>query len=318
VNPKFLAAFVLLLGGAGLCTAQSDRAVFNFTGPDPARALPWTATSILEVGLTTQGWTMGPGLSLVSARSNRLAFAIAAGSDQLSTLNEARTAGAYLNVRFTSSAGTLNLASNRIRFTIRRESWHAPLRFAVYSSVDSFASPLFVSEEVEQLDEGTHAFSFLLPSAGFTNVSGPVDFRIYPFAARYSGHTLSLTAFSLGGPVQTYTLDATATAGGTVQVSPSGSVFEAGQTVQITARPEAGFAFSGWSGDVDGSANPLTVTMTGNLAVTAFPDQARTAYGSRRQPRGARRLEQSVGLQGLLQNGAHLDDARDHRHRMGE
>ena len=268
MNAKPFAALVLLLGGAGLCAGQNDRVVFNFTGPDPARALPWSVTSVLEPGLTTQGWTMGPGLALVSARSNRMAFAVSAG-DQLSTLDEARTAGAYLNVRFTSSTGPLDLASNRLRFTIRRESWHAPLRFAVYSSVDNFASPLFVSEEVEQLDDGTHAFSFLLPSAGFTNMSSPVDFRIYPFAARYSGHALSLTAFSLGGPVQTYTLDATATAGGTVQVSPSGSVFEAGQTVQITARPEAGFAFSGWSGDVSGSANPLTVTMTGNLAVTA-------------------------------------------------
>lgn len=268
MNPQFFAALALLLGGAGLCAAQSDRVVFNFTGTDPARALPWTATSVLQTGLTTQGWTMGPGLSLVSARSNRIAFAVSAG-DQPSTLNEARTAGAYLNVRFTSSSGPLNLASNRIRFTIRRESWHAPLRFAVCSSADSFTSPLFVSEEVEQLDDGTHSFSFLLPAAGLTNVSGPVDFRIYPFAARYSGHALSLTAFSLGGPVQTYTLDATATAGGTVQVSPSGRVFEAGQTVQITARPEAGSAFSGWSGDVGGSANPLTVTMNGNLAVTA-------------------------------------------------
>lgn len=260
---------LLFISGAGLCAAQTDRVVFNFNGTDPARHLPWTATSVLESGLTTQGWTMGPGLSLVSTRSNRLAFAIAAGSDQLSTLNEARTAGAYLNVRFTPSAGSLDLASNRIRFTIRRESWHAPLRFAVYSSVDGFASPLFVSDEVEQLDDGTHSFSFLLPSPGLTSVSGPVDFRIYPFAARYSGHALSVTAFSLGGPVQTYTLTATATAGGTLQVSPPGSVFESGQTVQITARPDAGFAFSDWSGDVDGSANPLTVTMTGNLAVTA-------------------------------------------------
>ena len=269
MNLRTNLALLLLFVGGALCAAQTDRVVFDFSGPDPARALPWTATSVLESGLTTQGWTLGPGLSLVPARSNRLAFAIAAGSDQLSTLNEARTAGAYLNVRFAVSTGTLDLAANRIRFTIRRESWHAPLRFAVYSNTDSFASPLFISEEVEQLDDGTHAFSFLLPSAGLNSVSGPVDFRIYPFAARYSGHALSLTAFSLGGPVQTYTLTATSTAGGTVQVSPSGSVFEAGQTVQITARPDAGFAFSGWSGDVDGSANPLTVTMNGDLAVTA-------------------------------------------------
>jgi len=268
LNLRTNLALLLLVGSAALGAAQTERVVFNFTGADPARALPWTTTSVLESGLITQGWTMGPGLSLVPARSNRLAFAVSAG-DELSTLAEARSADAYLNVRFAASAGPLNLASNRIRFTIRRESWHAPLRFAVYSSADNFTAPLFVSEEVDQLDDGTHSFSFLLPFAGFNSVSSPVDFRIYPFAARYSGHALSLTAFSLGGPVQTYTLAATATAGGIVQVSPSGSVFEAGQTVQITARPDAGYAFSGWSGDVDSSDNPLVVTMSSNLTITA-------------------------------------------------
>ena len=266
--PKALAAILLLAGGTLPANAQTGRVIFDFTGPDPARALPWTATSVLESGLATEGWTMGPGLSLVSARSDRIAFAVSAG-DQPSTLAEARSAGAYLRVRFASLSGPLQLGSNRIRFTIRRESWHAPLRFAVYSSTDNFASPVFVSEEVEQLDDGTHNFSFLLPSAGFTDLSGPVDFRIYPFAARYIGHALSLTAFSLGAPVQTYTLTATASAGGTVQVSPAGSAFEAGQTVQLTARADSGYAFTGWSGQASGTTNPLTVTMNGNIAVTA-------------------------------------------------
>jgi hypothetical protein len=180
IRPAALGALLFLVASA---SAQTDRVVFNFTGADPARSLPWTATSVLESGLTTQGWTMGSGLSLVSARSNRIAFAGTAG-EQLSTLEEARNAGAYLNVRFASLSGPLQLGSNRIRFTIRRESWHAPLRFAVYSSTDNFASPVFVSEEVEQMDDGTHNFSFLLPSAGFANLSGAVDFRIYPFAAR--------------------------------------------------------------------------------------------------------------------------------------
>jgi uncharacterized repeat protein (TIGR02543 family) len=268
VNCKSCTACLLLVGVVVSAPAQTDRAIFDFTGTDPARALPWTATSVLESGLTTQGWTMGPGLSLVSPREDRIAFAVSA-SDTLSTLEEARSAGAYLGVRFGSTSGPLQLGSNRIRFTIRRESWHAPLRIAVCSSLDDFASPLFVSGEVEQLNEGTYDFSFLLPSAGFGDLSGPVDFRIYPFAGRYDGHALSLTAFSLGAPVQTYTLTTSATEGGTVQVSPPGSVFEAGQTVQLTARADAGYAFTGWSGDASSADNPLAVTMNGNVTLTA-------------------------------------------------
>ncbi len=268
MNLSSIAAVLLVSVSVLPAAAQSDRAVFSFTGTDPARALPWTATSVLESDLATQGWTMGPGLSLVSPRSDRLAFAVGAG-DALSTLEEARSAGAYLNVRFSSTSGPLQLGANRIRFTIRRESWHAPLRFAVFASADNFASPLFVSEEVEQLDDGTHHFSFLLPASGFTDVSGPVDFRIYPFAGRYSGHALSLVAFSLGAPVQTYTLTTSSSEGGTVQVSPPGSVFEAGQVVRLTARADTGYAFTGWSGDANSTDNPLTVTMNGNLTVTA-------------------------------------------------
>jgi uncharacterized repeat protein (TIGR02543 family) len=39
--------------------------------------------------------------------------------------------------------------------------------------------------------------------------------------------------------------------------------------VQLTASAAAGWAFSGWSGDASGSANPLNVTMDGNKNISA-------------------------------------------------
>jgi uncharacterized repeat protein (TIGR02543 family) len=39
--------------------------------------------------------------------------------------------------------------------------------------------------------------------------------------------------------------------------------------VQITATPNSGYAFTGWSGDLTGTENPKTVTMSGNRTVTA-------------------------------------------------
>lgn len=42
-----------------------------------------------------------------------------------------------------------------------------------------------------------------------------------------------------------------------------------GETVTITATPESGWQFDGWSGDLTSSANPETITITGDTSVTA-------------------------------------------------
>jgi hypothetical protein len=66
-----------------------------------------------------------------------------------------------------------------------------------------------------------------------------------------------------------YTL-ATGTSGsGTVTKAPNQSTYHYGDVVQLTAEPEDGWSFAGWSGDLSGSDNPDSVTITGNTAVTA-------------------------------------------------
>ena len=267
--PRRFAVPVALVIMATSAAAQTTRLASDFTGTDPARNLPWTKTSVRESTLTTEGWRFGSGLSLVTARNDRLAFAVSSDAN-LSTLAQAKANNAYLYVRIASSSGTLNVANNRVRFTIRRESWHAPLQYAVFSSFDNYASPLFTTPLLDNADDATDAFTFLIPSAGYGSISGPLELRIYAYSGRYTGHPASLTAFSLGGAVQTYALTTSAGEGGTVEVSPDGAVFEAGQSVQISARAAAGYAFAGWSGDLAGTTNPAVVTMNGNVAVHAL------------------------------------------------
>lgn len=68
-----------------------------------------------------------------------------------------------------------------------------------------------------------------------------------------------------------YTLTTTASpfAGGTIDRSPSATAYVSGTLVTLTAIPAPGYTFMGWTGDLTGTANPTTITMTGNKTVMA-------------------------------------------------
>ena len=70
--------------------------------------------------------------------------------------------------------------------------------------------------------------------------------------------------------INTYTLNITTAGGsGTIAKSPDQATYDHGTTVTLTVTPAAGFLFTGWSGDLTGSANPATISMTANRTVTA-------------------------------------------------
>jgi len=66
-----------------------------------------------------------------------------------------------------------------------------------------------------------------------------------------------------------YPLTVTTNGVGTVQVDPAFEIFEAGQTVQLTAVPAPGRTFLGWSGDASGTGNPVQLTMDAPKRVEA-------------------------------------------------
>jgi uncharacterized repeat protein (TIGR02543 family) len=56
---------------------------------------------------------------------------------------------------------------------------------------------------------------------------------------------------------------------GSVTKNPSQPTYEIGQVVQITAIPNAGHVFTGWTGDSTGTENPKSFIVTGNNNITA-------------------------------------------------
>ncbi|MGD0769947.1 MAG: IPT/TIG domain-containing protein [Tepidisphaeraceae bacterium] len=56
---------------------------------------------------------------------------------------------------------------------------------------------------------------------------------------------------------------------GNVYRNPSASSYTAGTPVTLTAVADTGYHFTGWSGNLSGSQNPVTVTMNSNMTITA-------------------------------------------------
>ena len=122
-------------------------------------------------------------------------------------------------------------------------------------------------------DYGDDAVITLTPEAGWVlntimdndvDVTSQVVGNTYTIANVTANHTVTVT-YKVG----TYVLTVNVTGSGTVAVSPNQPTYAYGTTVTLTATPATGYSFTGWSGDLTGTTNPATITMTGNKTVTA-------------------------------------------------
>lgn len=106
-------------------------------------------------------------------------------------------------------------------------------------------------------------------SGNTTSDAGPQSVTFTAQAADATGATSALISHTvtIAAPApMPLTLNTTAGPGGTV--SPGGT-FPAGTPATVTALPDAGYDFSGWSGDAAGTVNPVTVLMDRDRNVQA-------------------------------------------------
>ncbi|MFT3680259.1 MAG: InlB B-repeat-containing protein [Ferruginibacter sp.] len=100
----------------------------------------------------------------------------------------------------------------------------------------------------------------------FTGWSGDVTATTTSVTVTMSSNKSVTANFA---PAYTLTTTATPTAGGTVAKSPSATTYASGTVVTLTATAASGYVFTGWSGDVTGTATSVSVTMSSNKSVTA-------------------------------------------------
>jgi uncharacterized repeat protein (TIGR02543 family) len=112
----------------------------------------------------------------------------------------------------------------------------------------------------------------ITPSSGYVidrilvDGSAVTSATSFCFNSINANHTISVT-FKV--PTTTYTLSVSAP-NGSYTLNPAGGIYDANTVVTVTANPSSPcYTFSGWTGSVSSSTNPISITMNGNKALTA-------------------------------------------------
>jgi uncharacterized repeat protein (TIGR02543 family) len=143
------------------------------------------------------------------------------------------------------------------------------LQFAVILSSSPFAGG--TTSGAGSYTAGASATIVATPATGYTFVNWTEGATIASTSASYTFVVNANRTLVANFLINSYTLNTTANPaiGGTITKNPDQVKYDHGTNVQLTATPNAGYAFTSWSGDASGSSNPLGVTMTANKNITA-------------------------------------------------
>jgi hypothetical protein len=249
--------------------ADTQAPVVNLSSPDggevwkagSSQVIAWSATDNTAVSSVDIDWSStgaAPWTSLVSAGANSGTYNW--------TVPDSPTNAAKVRVRARDAAGNLGSDSSSTAFVIDR--W-------IITASAGAGGTLSPSGSVGVVQGGTQAFTIaanvgqhitgvLVDGAPVGAVTG------YAFSNVTGAHTIAATFAP-----DAFTLTAAAVGAGAVAKSPDLATYTYGTPVLVTATPDSGWAFTGWSGDASGTADTATVVITVARSVTAtFVDVA--------------------------------------------
>ena len=132
-------------------------------------------------------------------------------------------------------------------------------------------------------DDGSTVTLAATPAAGFqfSGWNGDLNGLVNPSTLTMNADKSVTAAFTVLPPTQ-HTLTVTQLGSGHVSLNPPGGVYTEGTVVTLTPLGDAGFQFSGWSGDLTGSLHPATLTMSANKTVNAIFSASNVNLAKRR------------------------------------
>jgi uncharacterized repeat protein (TIGR02543 family) len=171
---------------------------------------------------------------------------------------------------FTGWSGDLASTTNPITITINGNkavtATFTQLQYTLTTSVVGGGS-LAKSPDLATYTYGTVVTLNATPSTGwsFSGWSGSLSSSVNPVTITMDGNKVVTATFTQNQ----YPLTISTVGGGNVAKLPNQATYSYDTIVTLTATPSAGWAFSGWSGDLSGNTNPATITIDGAKSVTA-------------------------------------------------
>jgi hypothetical protein len=174
---------------------------------------------------------------------------------------------------------TLDIHENRAVSDISVLAGFTKLEVAVLRHLYiSNLAPLAGLNHLRELDLYENRISDLAPLAGLTSLQ-LLDLRVnllntqaystYIPLIQQNNPGLSLKYDNFNDP-GSYPVTVSSTAGGSVTTPGEGQFnYEEGETIWLRAEPDPGFTFTGWSGNIVDTRNPLLMTVTGSMQIQA-------------------------------------------------
>ncbi len=234
-------------------------------GNNPGHTVPIAITNLISAASDADGDTLS--LAVFDAVTTN-GITLSSDSNFIYYSNNVNVADQF---RFVISDGRGGLATNVVQIIVG--SITAPAIVSLNHSTEIIAgdnalfmvtatgtAPLSYQWRFNGLNiPGATNSSYTRPGAQ-TNHAGPYTVVVTNFAGAVTSAPAVLTVG--------FSLTVAHPEGGFLDAFPGQVIYMPGSNVTLTAYPDAGFKFIGWSGDATGSANPLVITMTTNLSIS--------------------------------------------------